>query len=57
MREWYTGPHDSFKEHSYCMWADMPNSDTNKGGHPQFKSATPQLRNIADNQIDCGIAD
>jgi hypothetical protein len=28
-----------------------------KGGHPQFKSAPPQLRNIADNQIDCGIAD
>jgi hypothetical protein len=24
-----------------------------KGGHPQFKSAPPQLRNIADNQIDC----
>jgi hypothetical protein len=28
-----------------------------KGGHPQFKSVPPQLRNIADNQIDCGIAD
>jgi hypothetical protein len=28
-----------------------------KGGHPQFKSAPPKLRNIADNQIDCGIAD
>jgi hypothetical protein len=28
-----------------------------KGGHPQFKSAPPQLRNIADNQIYCGIAD
>ncbi len=28
-----------------------------KGGHPQFKSAPPQLRNIADNQIDCGVAD
>jgi hypothetical protein len=27
------------------------------GGHPQFKSALPQLRNIADNQIDCGVAD
>jgi hypothetical protein len=23
----------------------------------QFKSAPPQLRNIADNQIDCGVAD
>ncbi len=28
-----------------------------KGGHPQFKSAPLQLRNIADNQIDCGVAD
>jgi hypothetical protein len=28
-----------------------------KGGHPQFKSAPPQLRNIADNHIDCGVAD
>jgi hypothetical protein len=28
-----------------------------KGGHQQFKSAPPQLRNIADNQIDCRIAD
>jgi hypothetical protein len=28
-----------------------------KGGHPQFKSATLQLRNIADNQIDYGVAD
>ncbi len=28
-----------------------------KGEHPQFKSAPPQLRNIADNQIDCGVAD
>jgi hypothetical protein len=28
-----------------------------KAGHPQFKSAPPQLRNIADNQIDCGVAD
>jgi hypothetical protein len=27
-----------------------------KGGRPQFKSAPPQLRNIADNQIDCGVA-
>ncbi len=27
------------------------------GGHPQFKSALPQLRNIADNQIDCGVKD
>jgi hypothetical protein len=26
-----------------------------KGGHPQFKSAPPQLRNIADNQICCGL--
>ncbi len=30
---------------------------TIKGGHPQFKSAPPQLRNIADNQIGCGVAD
>jgi hypothetical protein len=28
-----------------------------KGGHPQLKSAPPQLRNIADYQIDCGVAD
>jgi hypothetical protein len=28
-----------------------------KDGHPQFKSASLQLRNIEDNQIDCGIAD
>ncbi len=28
-----------------------------KGGHPQFKSALQQLRNIADNQIDCGVTD
>ncbi len=28
-----------------------------KGGHPQFKSAPPQLRNIADYQMDCGVAD
>ncbi len=28
-----------------------------KGGHLQFKSAPPQLRNIADYQIDCGVAD
>jgi hypothetical protein len=28
---------------------------TSKGGHLQFKSAPPQLRNIADNQIDCGL--
>jgi hypothetical protein len=28
-----------------------------KAGHPQFKSAPPQLRNIADNQNDCGVAD
>jgi hypothetical protein len=28
-----------------------------KGGHPQFRSALPQLRNIVDNQIDCGVAD
>jgi hypothetical protein len=28
-----------------------------KGGHPQFKAAPPQLRNVADNQIDCGTAD
>jgi hypothetical protein len=28
-----------------------------KGEHPQLKSAPPLLRNIADNQIDCGIAD
>jgi hypothetical protein len=28
-----------------------------KGGHPQFLSATPQFRNIADNQNDCGIAE
>jgi hypothetical protein len=28
-----------------------------KGGHPQFKSAPLQLRTIADNKIDCGIAE
>ncbi len=28
-----------------------------EGGHPQFKSLPRQLRNIADNQIDCGFAD
>ncbi len=28
-----------------------------KGGHPQFKSAPPQLCNIADNQIDHRVAD
>jgi hypothetical protein len=27
-----------------------------KDRHPQFKSAPPQLRDIVDNQIDCGIA-
>ncbi len=27
-----------------------------KAGNPQFKSAPPQLRNIADNQVDCGVA-
>jgi hypothetical protein len=27
----------------------------NKAGHPQLKSAPPQLRNIADNQNDCGV--
>jgi hypothetical protein len=32
-------------------------SMASKGGHPQFKSAPPQLRNIADYQIDCGVAD
>ncbi len=28
-----------------------------KAGHPQFKSAPPQLRNIANNQIHWGIVD
>jgi hypothetical protein len=28
-----------------------------KAVNPQFKSAHPQLRNIADNQIDCGVVD
>jgi hypothetical protein len=28
-----------------------------KSGHPQFKSAPPQLRNIAENQMDFGVAD
>jgi hypothetical protein len=28
-----------------------------KGRHPQVKSATLQLNNIADNQIDCEVAD
>ncbi len=28
-----------------------------KGGHLQFKFAPLQLRDIADNQIDCGIVD
>jgi hypothetical protein len=28
-----------------------------KGGHPQFKFAPLQLRNIVDNQIDCGVPD
>jgi hypothetical protein len=32
-------------------------STVSKGGHPQFKSAPPQLGNIADYQIDWGVAD
>jgi hypothetical protein len=32
-------------------------SPPTKGGHPQLKSSPPQLRNIADNQIDCEVAD
>jgi hypothetical protein len=28
-----------------------------KGGHPLFKSTPLQLRNIADNLIDCEVAD
>jgi hypothetical protein len=36
---------------------EMPNLSDTIGGHPQFKSAPLQLRNISDNQIDCGVAD
>jgi hypothetical protein len=32
-------------------------SELIKGGFPQFKSVPLQLRNIADNQIDCIVAD
>jgi hypothetical protein len=28
-----------------------------KGGHSQFNPAPPQLCNIADKQINCGVAD
>jgi hypothetical protein len=45
MREYLSGPVIKFS----CL--------KSKAGHPHFKSAPPQLRNIADNQIDCGVAD
>jgi hypothetical protein len=45
--------HNSYTYIIYMqMWCSVY-----KGGHSQFKSAPPQLRNIADNQIDCGVAD
>jgi hypothetical protein len=52
-----TCPRDNVLGHSWICNLYICISSGIKAGHPQFKSTPPQLRNIADNQIHCGVAD
>ncbi len=55
----YKAVHDYFYIFAVLLnvFTVLPQTVFTKGGHPQFQCAPPQFCNIADNQIDCGIAD